>query len=62
MIQSTMRQQILAGILVSGCFLLGAISEQFLQLQPLQTSEPAVIATSEPTTQPTVEAVQLTNR
>ena len=62
MIQSTVRQQILAGILVSGCFLIGAVCEQFQQLQPLQTSEPAVIATSEPTTQTTVEAVQLTNR
>jgi hypothetical protein len=62
MIQATMRQQILAGILVSGCFLVGAVCEHFLQLKPLQTSESAVIATLEPTTRTTVEAVQLTNR
>ena len=62
MIQSTMRQQILAGILVSGCFLVGAVCEHFLQRQPGQTSDQAVIAISKPATQTTGEAVQLTNR
>ena len=62
MIQSTMRQQILAGILVSGCFLVGAVCEHFLQRQPMPTSDPTMMATFEPATQTTVEAVQLTNR
>jgi hypothetical protein len=58
MIQSTMRQQILAGIMVGACFLVGALCEQFLQRQPLPTSVPEAMASFETT----AEAVQLTNR
>ena len=62
MIQSTMRQQILAGILVSVCFLVGALCEQFLQRQTLPTSVPEVMASFEPTAETPGEALQLTNR
>ena len=62
MIQSTMRQQILAGIMVGVCFLVGALCEQFLQRQPLPTSVPEAMASFETAAETTVEAVQLTNR
>ena len=62
MIQSTMRQQILAGIMVSACFLVGALCEQFLQRQPLPTSVPEAMASFETAAETTAEAVQLTNR
>ena len=62
MIQSTMRQQVLAGILVSGCFLAGTICEQFLQRQPTANPNPTSIIASEPAVETSPEAVHLTKR
>ena len=62
MIQSTMRQQVLAGILVSGCFLAGTICEQFLQRQSTAIVNPTSMVISEPAIETMPEAGQLTRR
>tara|TARA_Y100001934_G_C11953903_1_gene586239 strand:- start:375 stop:647 length:273 start_codon:yes stop_codon:yes gene_type:complete len=62
MIQSTLRQQVLAGILVSGCFLAGTICEQFLQRQSTVIVNPTSMVISEPAIETSPEVGQLTRR